>query len=246
MPGRKVAYVFNSVSKAVNESSGDYKVLMGRGVRRVSELYIELIAIPHTFYNITTANNTLIVELKTPVTVTVSVGNYTEVTLATELQAKMLAAGILGSTVTYNAATFKYTIATSGPFNVSIASTLLPVLGITTPPLAPASSITGNIAANLSTVQYITLSSGLLCKGFHDRTTYYDDTYNLVLCVIPVVVVDGWIIYEPKESLVFKSTTSFYGTDAVDLTLSDQSNNILDLNGRDWYMHMSFVKYDEA
>ena len=97
--------------------NGTYNELQRR--IRFNEIEIKDVAIPFSFYNINSTNNTFIFNDGVNRLITLNVGQYDYSTLISELQNKMNAsASLLTFTWTYNIQTRKYTInETSGPTN---------------------------------------------------------------------------------------------------------------------------------
>lgn len=98
---------------------------LDKTIDRVTRIYVESAQVPYTFYSTRDGQNTLVVldNAATQYNITIPPGNYNSNTMAVTLK-QLLDATIMGGhepwTVTFNSATFKFTIQASGGNNFQI------------------------------------------------------------------------------------------------------------------------------
>ena len=216
---------------------------------------IHNVQIPHTYYNITTANNHLRLEDAVSATtyiVTLTPGNYSASSLATALQTAINAAATTASgspnfTVTYSATTHKYTLANALHLwtlyeyvgdAAGAANSLLVLIGDTAYDhgVGGVNSHTFANAANINVDNRITLASSALSRGLRKPATVGTARERLTLAKIPLAEGFGFVEkWEPTGyTLLFASPQRLYGE--IDLRLYDSGGRSLNLNGLGWSM----------
>ena len=181
--------------------------------------------------------------------ITIAPGNYTTTSLSTELKSKIdTAFGDTDTTVVFSNVTYKLTITRTAPFYIASyneypESTASKLLGFITPGTFD-SVLTGDSMYNISGPNYILLRSRFLVQASNRKAIYINNDYKDVLAVIPLVVSAGDIISIPDNisipiHLSYKWTIK--QTDIIDITLTDENGNILDLNGAPMAIQLSFT-----
>lgn len=231
------------------DTPSDFSYMLNRDVVRISSISIDYVEIPYTFYVISTVNNVLTFDGGL-VTVTITPGNYTAATLCGELTTKMTAAFVGQTiTVTYSTTSMKLTINKNVAFTVDPVtsyplSTLAPFIGFTELMPLPVTSAVGMSALNISGPNYLTISSSFLIRTLHYGTVSSGLNTNDVLFVVPIHVNPGnAIVWDLKQTHIMGKKMGVYQTDIIDIQLRDEFGDIIDLNGVDWAMHLTFNTY---
>jgi hypothetical protein len=224
-----------------NTTSSDFTISFNRVAQRIVEIIIESIQIPFSFYTINDTNNTLNILFNGGNTeYTIENGNYTATSLVTEL--KNVLGG--GYNVTFSPKTFKYTITNNTEFRVDILSPLAKILGFkkNPDPLIFYTSRVGDGTINISGPNYLLLSSGYFTRLINSNTLYSNNDYNNVLMLIPVNVSPGDIInLSPRLQLRLAYKANITINDIIDIQITDEFNNIIDLNGLDVSLNLTFI-----
>ena len=208
------------------------------GTYTLQEFYL-----PITFYPIDTNNNSLSVDIAgTTYTGTIVPGIYTVSTLPAAVKASLDAACIVPGitfTVTYSATTMKLTI-TASAGNFSILGSITTnsgweMLGFSAQDTAQAVSHTGDMIVNLLKTLHVTVhidqASGRFIDSKGSSTTF----------IIPVTNMTGEVLlYRPELGNV-TNIAKFNRTNTLNIRLSDDMGNILNLNGAEYYMILGKV-----
>lgn len=231
----------------LTETASNFTFSFNEKIVRIDEIVIKSIQIPFTFYATNATNNVLTFNNNAN-SITVPPGNYSAATLATLL--KNLIDAEFGdiSNVTFSNETFKVTIAKGIAFKVdsitdSPASTMAKSLGFLVSS-ATSTNVVSDSAVNLSGSNYINVSSNFLTKAVNHKFIYRDNSYENVLVSLPVLggfgdVLDigtQWVI-----PITFSYKLTINPTDIIDIFITDDDGNILDLNGSDVSMQLSFI-----
>ena len=149
-------------------------------------------------YNIHSGNNTLVFQedgVSANLVATLTPQNYSATQLATELKTQLDAAGANTYTVTYNAQTLQFTIATSGTsIKITGDSTCLREIGFTAQTTFQASSTTSDLVVRLDGTQYVSVVSGLQSRNLNSNK------YTNILARVPVEEPVGTLIhYEVQD-----------------------------------------------
>ncbi len=240
----RVQAVVNSGARLnpLTETAGNFTWSFNEDVSRVTDILIKAVQIPFSFYAINANNNYMIINATT---VTITSGNYTATSLIPELISKIDAAIGGVSTITYSTQTLKFTINHSANIqitdNTAGTSPLAAILGFSTT-TATATTHTADQVANISGPNYLRIVSTFLTKPIHHKTLYTDDTLSTTLLVIPVHAGYGDIITtEPNIPVRLSYKLSILSSDVIDITLKDEFDNVVDLNGLDWSMQIVFL-----
>jgi hypothetical protein len=244
----RIRAVINSKNRLqpLTEPSHNFTFSFNNKTTRITEIVIERIEIPYSFYAVNSTNNVLTFNNGT-VTATITPGNYTSTTIQSELKTKIDAAfADTNTTITFSPSTYKLTITRTTAFiidsmNSVPASTASNILGFRSS-TASATSATASGVINISGPNYIIMRSTFLTKPIQHRMLYSDTTYQNNLWAIPLSASPGDIIFEsPNLPIKLNYKFTIAPTDIIDIQLYDDSNNFLDLNGLDWAMQLIFI-----
>ncbi len=244
----RVRCVINSRNRLnpLTEDSNDFTVSLNSSLSRITEIDIERVEIPYSFYAINSTNNVLTFNSGAN-SITITPGNYTATTLITELTTQLnIAFAGQSPAVTFSSLTYKLTISKSSAFNVDSytdipTSTASYALGFHVSS-ATSTSITADSAINIAGPNYILISSEYLTSGIQHKTLFSDSTYQSVFWAVPVSCSPGdTIIENPLIPIRLNAQTTVLSTDVIDIQLYDDRYNLLDLNGLDWAMQLVFI-----
>ncbi len=244
----RVRCVINSKNRLspLTDTSSDFNVSLNYSLLRITEIEIERVEIPFSFYAINSNNNVLTFNAGAN-SITITPGNYTTSSLIPELTTK-LSAAFAGQSpaVTFSSTTYKLTISKSSAFIVDSyadvpASTASYSLGFHVS-TSSATSVTGDSAINIAGPNYILISSDYFTSGIQHKTMFSNTSYQSVFWSVPVNCAPGDIIIE-NTSIPIRLNSKFTisSTDNIDFRLYDDQNNLLDLNGLDWAMQLIFI-----
>ncbi len=186
--------------------------------------------IPISFYNVTTNNNTLVVD---GVPYVVAVGNYDANQLITALHALLPGNWV----ITINEQTNKFTLNHNNDFTINGTSSMLRMLGFNpdedvVSPLSPPHEVTSTHCCNLAGPSRLTVRSNLLTENFMSDA----GTCN-VLASIPVSSTPGTFIY---YSEVVDTDMALKNTDLsfIEVDIEDEDGNLMHFNGVDVLLHI--------
>jgi hypothetical protein len=233
------------------ETSSNFTYQFNRSFSRVTEILIQSIQFPFTFYAINSTNNKLIIERGTTNTITIPPGNYTATSLIATLNVILNNAtygGFPGETfvVTFSTIYLKFTITNGNPFRI-ISETTNPLstfakhLGFRNDSILGLSCV-GDSAANLVGPQYIRIKSKFFSAPTQHKPLYADNSYSDTLFILPINAGFGSFISTDIQvpiRLTYKFSVN--DTDIIDFQIVDENGNELNLNGNDWSMYMVMV-----
>jgi hypothetical protein len=199
--------------------------------------------IPLKYNTVNEFNNRLdIIDGKTPYSIIITPGNYTGVTLATELATKLNSVSS-NWIVTYDENAYKFNFSrTSGVFTLVLTtSTCTKLLGL--PKIgsvidAGAYRSPGYAAPYGYSYMYV-MSDTLI--GFKQHKPLINGIPSTVLAKIPLNIVDGKVIYKPTiiNHIIFPKRPVMK---SFDIRLTDPDGNIVDLYGSPWSLSLLFYK----
>lgn len=211
--------------------------------------------IPFTWYNIASTNNTFALIIPPGPTVDISLppGNYTNSSLATELQTELLSNG-LTATVTYNPSTLTYTITSATPFQLSFATLNSIALQMGFTPQSTTSvgtSFTSPNASQLSNYYEIFICSDLVGGIDNGYTTLSPGSASnkQVLAIIPINpnLTPGSLLEfnTPDNEPSFPITQSNWGQNTtsprtIHFFLQFPDGTSISLNGNFWTAVLTF------
>ena len=212
-------------------------------------LSVDSAAIPHSFYNVTTANNTVVVsEIVSTVTkvrvLSVPPGNYTATTLKTALTSELNSTtSTVSYTVSFTELTGKYTFSiakkNSADSNISASiigatTSLGPVLGLaqtTNHQILEGSPVTGNVA-DFVVHHHIAVESNLSSFSILDSKNKMQST-NL-LALIPITAPIFGIIYHSASESHMKNVLTTQMLTSITIRMLGANNTVLDFNFVPW------------
>jgi len=193
-------------------------------------LSVQYASIPYSFYNINTINNVLIYTLNlVNYTVTITPGNYNITQLVTFLKSNMS-----GFTISYNSITNKMTFSHSTyNFTFLSTSTCQEILGFKTNTnyTSTTLSLISLNCVSLIPIKCINIVSNLLTYNINKS----NPNNQSILCCMPITTQPNSII-EYKNNNNFRSNLFINQISNITIKLTDQNNNILNLNGLDFFL----------
>ena len=189
--------------------------------------------IPVSFYNINYTNNVLKYQISSVnYTITITPGNYNFTSLASQLIAGFLS-NAHTFTITINKQTGVITFATPATNFILQVSSIFSTLGFPASNQTSSSfTLSATYPLNLFGITKIKINSSFFNSYNYDSATY--GMSNLI-SVIPVdQPAFGLIIYENKSDAKYTLRTN--AVDEIDLTLTDQNDNLINFNNIDWQL----------
>ena len=240
------------VADAVTANTDNFALMIG----------VDNFTLPHSWYNLNGYNfsvtilpNSLSVNTDTfPVTITTQ--NYTSALLASTLSTSLsaYASSVFGKppnfwTMSYDSASnFTLTCAVAVPFQINyISSNCYYELGAKTLywQRAPLTGVGGILrfpqAGDLTGTNGVYVN--LINQNTYQRPSYQGLSQSNILCRVPVRTTFGAVeIYEPNN--IQYSALPNASLSQLNITLTDDAGNLLQLNGCDWTMtlHIKFVE----
>lgn len=216
---------------------------MKAGVYRISLLSAK---IPLVEYNINTTNNTFTyynaaMGSSPPITITVPVGVYDALTLATALAAAInlnFGTTLNTATVTYNSTTLKYTIAnTQATSQYFFTGAISKVIGFTPGTYGPAASITSNSIVDMSVVDYLYIK----IIGFSSPSCGLVSTQdNAITYIVPTLGNIGTVLYYTANSGFYQTIKNNEPVRGITVELRTSGGRLYDLQGLNWSMILGF------
>jgi hypothetical protein len=258
----RIQVVVNSAERAnINpgETSTNFTYQFNRTVTRVTEMVIQSIQFPFTFYAINNTNNCLRVNRGATNSILIPPGNYTATSMITILNKALNNAvdpvtgfvynGFPGETfsTSYSSTSMKFTITNGNPFTIYSGtfdplSTLAKALGFRSNTAIGTLSAEGDSAANIVGPQYLRIRSQFLSAPTQHKPIYANDSYSTTLFILPVNAGYGSFVTTDIQiplRLTYKFTIK--STDVVDFSVVDENGVAIDLNGCDWSMYVVFI-----
>lgn len=216
-----------------NTSSSDFELELKEPIE--SGVY-QLVygSIPNTFYNVPSTNNMnkfVIFETDTEYTITITPGNYTASSLATELETQLDASAATNTfTVTYSSATGKLTFTTNtsdvefrfGTYQYDSAE----ILGFNFETFTATTG--GNEAPNVVNLAH---QHAFICEVNHINNFYSSSNSNNMSFYIPFDVGASDVLTF-KQDHQFKQTIRFFQNENhIKIILRDSESRLVDLNG---------------
>ncbi len=245
----RVRAVINSKDRLtpLSSTSGNFTYSFNRNINRITDIVLESVQIPYTFYSFYSSNNVLRVNYGGVTSITITPGNYTTSSLAAELKTQLDTTLSITSTVIFISNTMKFSI-TTGASAITILSVTTDALSTAASALgfrtdsASLTSVTSDSVVKINGPNYLSICSTFLTKPVNNKTTYANSTYNDVLLTVPVNTGPGGIIisesnYPIKCSYKYEIKT----TDVIDFQIKDDLGNILNFNGVDISMQIVFI-----
>jgi len=230
------------------ETSSNFTYSFNDSISRIDQMIFTSVQVPYTFF-IWSSNNNVLTFNNNTVSVTITPGSYNMSTLTSVLQTSINTAfGDASTLVTYNISTFKISISRGTAFIIDSfqdqpASTAAIQLGFSISTISGVNA-TGQSAANISGPNYILVESAYLAKARLNKTIYADNTYRDVILVLPVDVSYGDTITLTGKipvTVSYSYKLSINSTDRIDIKITDENHNNIDLNGSEATFHVTFI-----
>ncbi len=192
--------------------------------------------IPNTMYNVTDNNNTITINGNST---TIPTGNYSADSLATEIQDRVAEVSLCSFDSENNV--FSFTFTGSYVFN---STTMERQLGLRNQlPTTAVSSYTATDVCDLGGITNIYIRLRNLTMNNLDSR---GKTSNIIASVVNNTNYGGYIFYVPPEVLYYMINES--SVSHLDIELSDQEGDLIDLNGADFNMTFTihYVKQRES
>lgn len=243
----QVSAIINSTQRLnpTTETSSNFTYSFNRNISRISEIRIEWVQLPFTFYSINSTNNYFIVNNNT---ITLTEGNYTSSTIISEINTQIDAVIAGNTTSSYSTTSGKLTIGNDNAITIKANET-----GVTDSPASdllgfrsdagPATSLVGDSALYIAGPFYLHILSSFLTSQVHNKTLYADSSYQNSLTDIKIDSRFGDIIDYSSVSPLILSNPRFTieTTDIIDIQIIDDTGTEIDLNGLDWSMKLIFI-----
>ena len=196
------------------------------------------LTIPNTIYNFNSSNNSITFTQGTTETVSVSVGNYSASTLTDALNTAITAEG-LDITVSFDEENAVFTFTGGSAFTIDSA-TMFRQLGLKDQlPTTSSTSYTATQVCDFAgaTNLYVRIRN-LSMNNLDSR----GKTSNIIASIVNNVNYGDYIFYTPPEVLYFM--ISEQQVSHIDIEITDQEGNLIQLNGASFNMTLSihFVK----
>lgn len=216
----------------------------------------ENILIPHSFYNVTSANNTLnVTEVGGSggggsLVITIGTGNYSMTNFILELVSELNLASTAEDNNTYSALfddvqgklSFSYT-GTSTSVSFDLASTSFPILGLTEGVNHSFTVAAPLIAQNVSFLNktrrlHLSASGGISLSNFYDRRGITNNIARIPILADPFT--DNFIPNDRGSN--FFRINPIGSPQKFHFQLKDESGSIVDLNGENFQFDLVFYK----
>jgi len=205
-------------------------------------LSVQNCVIPYSFYNIDSNNNflqyILYDSMQNTYNINIETGNYNPYQLINVLQKSMQ-----GFTITYDSIKNKFTFTNNlYEFRFQNVSTCLRLIGFETTVLSTNKTLKSINSINLQSHHCICVQSNLLTGSINSANKYESN----IICSIPVDKPPfSMITYINHNNLKYNLFNNVIST--MRLRLTDQNNNLIDLNGCNWSctIQLEIIKFVE-
>lgn len=240
----------SNLDKRSGDTDENFTIELPRRIKNVKNIIIKNACIPYTFYMVRTGVNDTIKftdSADSDLTCTISPGNYTADTLATEIDTKLTDASSDTYTVTFNDDTHKFTIVSSSASFVlqwsTTTNSIANVLGWEATDTSAGATQTSTNCANLF-IPYINVKSSALSSGIFYRN-YHNKNESDIILRVPVDVSAGNMLTYSNRNYEFAHFTydsKYKYLDKIDLKLEFPNGETIDLNGgSSWSIELSIV-----
>jgi hypothetical protein len=232
--------IFNIGSFNATKNNGTYNsnitinlpLVINRNDESIQNIYFSVLhaEIPNSFYLVNNTNNKLIIN---SITYTITNGNYNGNTLILALK------NILPTTfnITYNVNTLKYTFTNTSNFTISKSSTLNRLIGGNT--LADITSVSNTLTMpnviNLLPIPRINIRSPQLNFCNYNQG---DGSGDIFLSIQNSAGLGSMNLYYNITDMRYLYENS--SLQKLEIRITDDYNNELDLNGLDFYLTLQF------
>jgi hypothetical protein len=202
-------------------------------------LSVQHLVIPYSFYNIDSNNNFLnYIVGETTYNIYIETGNYNPYQLINVLQNIMQ-----GFTITYDSIKNKFTFSNNYyEFGFLNTSTCLRLIGFENTIFSVNKTVTSINSINLQSHHCVCVQSNLLTGSINSANKYESN----IICSVPVDKPPfSMITYTNHNNLKYNLFNNVIST--MRLKLTDQNNNLIDLNGCNWSctVQLEIIKFVE-
>jgi hypothetical protein len=202
-------------------------------------LSVQHLVIPYSFYNIDSNNNFLNYIIgETTYNIYIETGNYNPYQLINVLQNIMQ-----GFTITYDSIKNKFTFTNNSyEFTILNSSTCLRLIGFENTIFSVNKTVTSINSINLQSHHCVCVQSNLLTGSINSANKYESN----IICSVPVDKPPfSMITYINHNNLKYNLFNNVIST--MRLKLTDQNNNLIDLNGCNWSctVQLEIIKFVE-
>lgn len=212
-------------------------------LQKVRKIKVANAVVPVSYYNVNSNNNTFSWEEDAgggAITSTLTAGNYTSTTFATELKTQMDADtnNAATYTVTISAATNKMTISAAANFSISVANSSK-LTGFSSAS-ASATSHIGADVVNLAGPNQLYLRSNVATRIETDAVIKNDKIFNNVLAIVPINVNTFDVVYKSFDY------TQYFDADIdiqdIDFYFTDDQDTQIDFNGAPFSLSLQLFR----
>ena len=228
-------YIIDS-RKRTSGVSHNFTLEFRDSIKYANKTSLQLVSIPVTYYNVKDGYNKINFNEGGPELIaTLDSGNYSIADLLVEIKAKMEAVGALTYTVTYSNITMKLTISASGSFELLYGTGSNPtdqlrtLLGYDAVDTGSATSHVSNDVVRLSNPRFIKIR----IREFGISGKFSDD--ESFTFIINVEENRGAYNNNKLGEYYQQCTISCDTITDIQVQLFDEDNNLLDMNGGEWY-----------
>ena len=196
--------------------------------------------VPYSFYNINSTNNLLIYTLNSiQYSLTITQGNYNAYDLLAYLKTNMPNINII-----YDSIVSKYTFSLTSSITFLMSSTCLEILGFsnTMSAISIDNVLISPNCINLQSKHCICIQTNLQTGSLNNTSKHESN----IICSIPIDKPPfSTITYQNHNNLKYNLYNNTLST--LLLRLTDQNNNVLDLNGCHWSIsiQLEIIKFIE-
>lgn len=240
-----VRVIVNSRNRNIGSASAsNFTYNLNSSVERVQKVSVLSVQIPFTYYVINSNRNTIYINVAGgDVHASIPNGNYTSSTFASAIKTALDTLAGNPYTVTYSQVTMKLTISSAAAFSVLVAGAgnMAANMGFTAATGAGTSQVSDSVI-DLSGSDYLVVKSTMLTKmAMVPSRTALALTTNNILYTIPVNASPAGIIMDsPFELKPIRYGYKQTFQNSIDFVLEDDQGNVMDLNGRNWSIHLLF------
>ena len=234
---------------------GSFEILLKNAIKlsqhRQYFMRLENIRIPTSYYNITTRNNTFIVEedngaTQVNVTATITPGNYLITELLTELETQLDANTVQTNdyTIVRSDITGKITLSfTGGSTAITVLSTgkLNKVVGFSeSVNSSSGTSITSPNHVNLSAVRFLKIGTNITSNN-----SYSKDFQQSIGVKVPITVGRSTVEFYDNHNGHMSKMENTHSLNSIRFRVTDQDNKQIDFNGVDWSCDLIVYEFRE-
>lgn len=210
-------------------------------IDRVKKVELYSVEIPYSFYAITGNNNilryTFSNDQSNVLNIQIPYGNYTASRFVETLNSMLN-----GITVIYDRETQKLNFSAVVAFRLDPSSPIAYILGIDSSEIINyVLNYTPSHVINITGPRYLCINSSALVKPLLYKPLIRNDNNYDALCKIDISAPPGGYILEKNILSMPLKFGVYQKISKIDLQLTDEFGNIIDLNGKDWSVTVNFV-----